>query len=121
MGSKDNFGWDLPPGVRECDIPGNRPQDAEVELYIVLTQGEVDDMHDDGWDLAEIKRQLLDQKPRPTHREMQKRIHERIKVIEKDDRFQAPDAQVQINAPLALIQVSFKAEHRALKWVLENL
>ena len=28
---KGDFGWDLPPGVRECDIPGNRPEDIEYE------------------------------------------------------------------------------------------
>lgn len=27
------FGWDLPPGVRSCDIPGNRPEDAEAERF----------------------------------------------------------------------------------------
>lgn len=25
------FGWDLPPGVRESDIPGNRPQDVAYQ------------------------------------------------------------------------------------------
>jgi len=117
-----NFGWNLPPGVRECDIPGNRPKDAEVELYVVLTQGEVDDLRDNGdWDEEEIKNQLLDQKPRPTHRELKKRISERIKKIEEDSRFQDESALVEVNAPLALIQVHLKSEHQALKWVLENL
>lgn len=27
--TKREFGWDLPPGVRESDIPGNRPEDVE--------------------------------------------------------------------------------------------
>ncbi len=31
----------LPPGVNESDIPGNRPQDQEVEISILLTVGEV--------------------------------------------------------------------------------
>lgn len=27
------FGWDLPPGVRSSDIPGNRPEDLEEESF----------------------------------------------------------------------------------------
>lgn len=25
-----DFGWDLPPGVRNCDLPGNRPEDEQL-------------------------------------------------------------------------------------------
>lgn len=27
MSLRDGYGWGLPPGVRDTDIPGNRPQD----------------------------------------------------------------------------------------------
>ncbi len=27
------FGWDLPPGCRISDIPGNRPEDQAVEAF----------------------------------------------------------------------------------------
>lgn len=28
------FGWDLPPGCRISDIPGNRPEDQAYEAFI---------------------------------------------------------------------------------------
>lgn len=28
------FGWDLPPGCRESDIPGNRPEDLMEEAFM---------------------------------------------------------------------------------------
>lgn len=28
------FGWDLPPGVRASDLPGNRPADSIYERYL---------------------------------------------------------------------------------------
>ena len=34
----------LPPGVSEHDLPGSRPEDQEVELTIVLSKGEIDDL-----------------------------------------------------------------------------
>jgi len=43
----------------------------------------------------------------------------KIKEIESDPRYNYPPALVQINAPLALIQVEMKAEVSALKWVLK--
>jgi hypothetical protein len=34
-----NLGWDLPPGCRVSDIPGNRPEDIRLEeLCEALTQ-----------------------------------------------------------------------------------
>ncbi len=50
-------------------------------------------------------------------------IEKRIGEIERDDRYQSgleKPALIEINAPLALIQVSFEAELRGLKWVLEG-
>src|SRR6266550_2256663 len=44
------------------------------------------------------------------------RITKRIKEIEADPRYKAKCATVEINAPLALIQVSMEAEHAALSW-----
>lgn len=34
----------LPPGVTESMIPGNRPEDQEIEVTIILTNGEIDDI-----------------------------------------------------------------------------
>lgn len=42
------FGWDLPPGVRESDIPGNRPEDVQLEQEIESFEkdlGELIDTH----------------------------------------------------------------------------
>lgn len=37
--SGPNFGWDLPPGVRISDIPGNRPEDeAEDRFFDILAE-----------------------------------------------------------------------------------
>lgn len=52
-----------------------------------------------------------------------KELRARIREIEKDARYQSglkSPALVQINAPLALIQVSMKAEVQALRWVLRE-
>jgi hypothetical protein len=51
---------------------------------------------------------------RPTDDE----IRSEIKKIEADERFHYEPANVEINAPLALEQVSMKARRRALRWVL---
>ena len=45
-------------------------------------------------------------------------IRKRIDAIDADDRFHYPPALVEINAPLALIQVGMSAEIRALAWCL---
>lgn len=50
----------------------------------------------------------------------EKQIRARIKEIESDSRYQAPTATVQVNAPLALIQLGFETEVAVLKWVLEK-
>jgi hypothetical protein len=48
----------------------------------------------------------------------EKEIREAIREIEADDRFKAPPALVNINAPLALIQMELEGQIKALKWVL---
>jgi hypothetical protein len=52
-----------------------------------------------------------------------KEIKKRIAEIEADDRYQSglkhPET-IAINAPLALIQLSFEVEIKALKWVLTS-
>lgn len=48
-------------------------------------------------------------------------IRSEIARIEKDERYGYPPAQVQANAPLALIQVGMKAYVRALYWVLDRI
>lgn len=48
-----------------------------------------------------------------------KQIRERIKAIEGDSRYQSGlkhPATIEVNAPLALIQLSFETEVRVLKW-----
>ena len=34
----------LPPGVTEGSLPGNRPEDAEIEVTIVFLQYEIDQL-----------------------------------------------------------------------------
>lgn len=48
IGRNPDFGWSLPPGVRESDIPGCRPEDAEEEVVLVLTRGELEEIDDLG-------------------------------------------------------------------------
>jgi hypothetical protein len=48
----------------------------------------------------------------------EKQIRDRIAEIDSDERYHYKPALVQINAPLALIQVQMEAEARALSWVL---
>lgn len=45
-------------------------------------------------------------------------IRDRLNELMKDVRLTYPDASIQINAPLALIQVDAKATIHALEWVL---
>ena len=47
-------------------------------------------------------------------------IKAKIAEWKADDRYKAPPAAIQINAPLALIQTSIAARISALKWALEN-
>lgn len=48
-------------------------------------------------------------------KKLQKYIDAEIEEIEADERYHYEDAAVQINAPLALIQVSLKSRMRMLK------
>lgn len=41
-------------------------------------------------------------------------VHDELEKIEADERFHYEPAHVQINAPLALIQVGMKARHATL-------
>lgn len=53
----------------------------------------------------------------------EEQIKKRIEEIENDDRYQSgleSPATIDINAPLALIQLSFETEIKALKWVLKG-
>ena len=50
----NDFGWDLPPGVSESDIPGNRPEDERWDLIL----GQVYDMTP-----QEVLRKLNDHAP----------------------------------------------------------
>ena len=45
-------------------------------------------------------------------------IRSRLTLIDRDERYHYPAAIYQVNAPLALIQVSMKAEAQALAWIL---
>lgn len=50
-------------------------------------------------------------------------IKQRIAEIEADSRYQSglkTPANIEINAPLALIQLAFEAEIKALRWVLNE-
>lgn len=52
------------------------------------------------------------------------KINARIKTIEEDDRLKQPTATIDINAPLALIQLSLETERTTLKkvkgWIQEE-
>ena len=51
-------------------------------------------------------------------------IQAKLAELKKDDRIKGPSATVDINAPLALIQLSIESKIAALEWVLgkhENL
>ncbi|KKL58447.1 hypothetical protein LCGC14_2225300 [marine sediment metagenome] len=48
-------------------------------------------------------------------------VREKIKEIEEDDRYKASPALVEINAPLALIQMGFESSLVVLKWVEQSL
>lgn len=45
----------------------------------------------------------------------QKQIEEELKEVESDECLGYPSAQIQINAPLALVQVDLKARVQILK------
>lgn len=47
-------------------------------------------------------------------------IKERLKELEGDERLGYPTASIQINAPLALIQLSLGTQVDILKWVLDE-
>lgn len=47
-------------------------------------------------------------------------IEEEIKILEGDDRLSQPMATIDINAPLALTQLSLEMKISALKWVLKD-
>ena len=48
-----------------------------------------------------------------------KEIKDKIHELQNDDRIKQPDALIQINAPLALIQLSIEMKIAALEWVIE--
>ena len=47
-------------------------------------------------------------------------IKKRLKKILSDERLGYPSANVQVNAPLALIQLQLETERDILKWVLKQ-
>lgn len=47
-------------------------------------------------------------------------VQARLKELEADERLSQPPATVDINAPLALIQLSLETEIRTLKWALQK-
>mgnify|MGYP001568119754 CR=1 FL=1 len=48
-------------------------------------------------------------------------IRNRINKIDADERYHYPSARVDVNAPLALIQVALGTEAIALAWVLGEI
>lgn len=47
-------------------------------------------------------------------------ILKKLKEIKDDERLSYPSANVEINAPLALIQISLEGQISILKWVLDG-
>lgn len=50
----------------------------------------------------------------------EKEIRARLAKIESDERLGYPCADVHINAPLALIQISLESASALLRWVLDE-
>ena len=50
----------------------------------------------------------------------EKEIRDEIKLIKSDERYGYAPALVQVNAPLALIQVAMKNRVLMLEWVLDE-
>lgn len=48
-------------------------------------------------------------------------IKDVIKKIEADERLSYEPAKVEVNAPLALVQVNLQAKVDTLKWVLKEI
>jgi len=48
------------------------------------------------------------------------KIKEEMEQLQADERLSYPPALVQVNAPLALIQVELKAKLKTLQWVLSD-
>lgn len=48
----------------------------------------------------------------------QQELEERLAEIEADDRLEYPLANVQVNAPLALVQLGLKSRAEELRWAL---
>jgi hypothetical protein len=49
----------------------------------------------------------------------EEQIRKELARIDADERIHYPPATIQINAPLALIQLGLETRRDALKWVLE--
>jgi hypothetical protein len=47
-------------------------------------------------------------------------IRDRIRELERDPRHAYPPANVAVNAPIALEQISIRSQIAILRWVLEN-
>lgn len=47
-------------------------------------------------------------------------LENRVAEIEGDTRYRLPNATIQVNAPLALIQIELKSRRSALLWALEQ-
>ena len=45
-------------------------------------------------------------------------MSEKLKEIDRDERIHYPTATIDINAPLALIQLSLETRKEVLEWVL---
>jgi len=44
MNDRRIFGWDLPPGIAPEMLPGNRPEDDQIEIPIVFLRSDIDDL-----------------------------------------------------------------------------
>jgi hypothetical protein len=61
--SRSIFGWDLPPGCRVSDIPGNRPEDTRWESIIetFFDKKRLMDKHRVGTSINETEYNLMDE------------------------------------------------------------
>jgi len=54
-------------------------------------------------------------------KELKSWVDDKLREIEADDRFQAKPAPVQVNAPLALVQVELRTYYLVLKKIQKKL
>ncbi len=107
--------------VQSLDIPGYDLLDLSVETLIYSFES-MDESASVFMAESFFKKFIQNFKKDKKEQNMViEKIQDMITEIEKDDRFKAEPAAVQVNAPLALIQVELSTKRTVLKSVLKML